>query len=36
MSRLVYRAHALQRMFERNIEHSVVEAVIQSGTTIES
>lgn len=32
----VYRVHALQRMFEREIERSVVESVIQSGTTIES
>jgi hypothetical protein len=36
MSRFVYRVHALQRMFEREIERSVVESVIQSGTTIES
>ncbi len=35
MSRFVYRVHALQRMFEREIERSVVESVIQSGTTIE-
>ena len=34
MSRFVYRVHALQRMFERQIERSVVESVIQSGTTI--
>ena len=36
MSRFVYRVHALQRMFERQIERSMVESVIQSGTTIES
>ncbi len=36
MSRFVYRVHALQRMFEREIERSVVESVILSGTTIES
>lgn len=36
MSRFVYRVPALQRMFEREIERSVVESVIQSGTTIES
>ena len=36
MSRFVYRVHALQRMFEREIERSVVASVIQSGTTIES
>ena len=36
MSRLVYGAHALQCMLERQIERSVVESVIQSGTTIES
>ena len=36
MSRFVYRVHALQRMFEREIERSVGESVIQSGTTIES
>ena len=36
MSRFVYRVHALQRMFEREIERSVVESVIHSGTTIES
>jgi len=36
MHRFVYRVHALQRMFEREIERSVVESVIQSGTTIES
>ena len=36
MSRFVYRVHALQRMFEREIKRSVVESVIQSGTTIES
>ena len=36
MSRFVYRVHALQRMFEREIERSVVESEIQSGTTIES
>lgn len=35
MSRFVYRVHALQRMFERQIERSVVEFVIQSGATIE-
>ena len=36
MSRFVCRVHALQRMFERQIERSMVESVIQSGTTIES
>ncbi len=36
MSRFVYRVHAVQRMFEREIKRSVVESVIQSGTTIES
>lgn len=35
MSRVIYRVHAVQRMFERNISSSVVEAVIQSGTVIE-
>ena len=33
MSRFVYRVHALQRMFEREIER-FVESVIHSGTTI--
>ena len=36
MSRFVYRVHALQRMFERQIERSVLEAVIHSGTAIEN
>lgn len=36
MSRFVYRVHSLQRMFERQIDRSVVDAVILSGTTIES
>lgn len=31
MTRFAYRAHALKRMFERQIERSAV----QSGTTIE-
>lgn len=35
MNRLVYRIHALQRMFERQIDVSVVESAIRSGTTIE-
>ena len=33
MSRFVYRVHAFQRMFERQIGRSVVESVIQSGAT---
>lgn len=36
MSRFVYRAHALRRMFERQIPPSVVESVVRSGTTIET
>ncbi|MBX5466876.1 MAG: DUF4258 domain-containing protein [Firmicutes bacterium] len=35
VSRVVYRVHALQRMFERNISPAVVEAVIQGGAIIE-
>ena len=35
MTRFVYRVHALKRMFERQIERSVVESVVRSGTTIE-
>lgn len=36
MGQFVYRVHAIQRMFERQIQRSVVEAVVDSGTTIES
>ncbi|WP_298336223.1 DUF4258 domain-containing protein [Ferrimicrobium sp.] len=36
MGQFVYRIHAIQRMFERQIQRSVVEAVVDSGTTIES
>ncbi len=36
MNWLVYRGYVLQRMFERQIERSVVESVMQYGTTIES
>ncbi|MCY0898793.1 MAG: DUF4258 domain-containing protein [Firmicutes bacterium] len=35
MSRVIFRVHAVQRIFERNISPAVVEAVIQGGTIIE-